>query len=187
VSPDETRRILVRALDGSDEARGALLERVRPRLLLWLNARLSPSLRRELDPEDVAQDILLAAHRGLDGFRGEDDRQFFGWLFTLAENRIRDLADRYGAQKRQRAELPRKSETSPSVAAIRGEEAGRVREAVGRLPEEYRRVLQLRRFEEREVPEVARLMERSENAVRILYFRAIRALREEMDAGESRL
>lgn len=36
----------------------------------------------------------------------------------------------------------------------------------------------LRRFEQRDTDEVAELMERTEDAVRILYFRAVRALRQ---------
>jgi DNA-directed RNA polymerase specialized sigma24 family protein len=35
----------------------------------------------------------------------------------------------------------------------------------------------MRRFEEMEVPEIARRLDRSENAVRILYCRAVAALR----------
>ena len=44
----------------------------------------------------------------------------------------------------------------------------------------HRQVIQMRRFEELEVPEIARRLDRSENAVRILYCRAIAALRERM-------
>ena len=36
----------------------ALLERLRPRLVLWASARMSPGLRAKLEPEDAAQEIL---------------------------------------------------------------------------------------------------------------------------------
>jgi RNA polymerase sigma factor (sigma-70 family) len=55
-----------------------------------------------------------------------------------------------------------------------------MREAIGRLPDDYRDVLRLLRFEERGVAETARLLGRSEGAVRILHLRALRALRREM-------
>jgi RNA polymerase sigma-70 factor (ECF subfamily) len=177
---DRTRRLLQGAQGGDDEARGALLERVRPRLLLWTTARLSAALRAKVEPEDVVQEVLVAVHKGLDGFQGDDDRAFLRWLFTIAENRIRDLADHFGAQKRQ---LPRPtafSQTSPSSLAVRNEMALKVREALVRLSESHRQVIWMRRFEEREVPEIAAAMERSENAVRILYCRAIQALRDEL-------
>lgn len=170
----------MRARDGDAAAREALLERLRPRLVLWAAARLGPKLRGETEPEDVAQEALLAVHRRLDEFKGDDRRAFLGWIFTVAENRIRDLADRAGAGKRQRAELPRREQTSPSQAAARAELAGHLAEAVARLEEPHRQVIQMRRFEELEVREIARRLDRSENAVRILYCRAITALREGM-------
>lgn len=176
----ETTRLLVKARDGDAEAREELLERLRPRLVLWASARLGPKLRQECDPEDVAQDVLLAVHKRLDDFQGHERRAFLGWIFTVAENRIRDLADRVGAAKRQPGELPRHDMTSPSQAAAREELARKLAESVARLDEPHRRVIQMRRFEEMEVPEIAKAMDRSENAVRILYCRAIAALREEM-------
>jgi len=170
----------VQARDGDAAAREALLERLRPRIVLWASARLGAKLRLECDPEDVAQDVLLAIHKRLPDFQGQDRRAFLGWMFTVMENRIRDLADRVGAEKRQPLEVPRRDRTSPSQAAARAEMARRLAEAVARLDEPHRQVIRMRRFEEMEVPEIAKALERSENAVRILYCRAIAALREEM-------
>jgi RNA polymerase sigma-70 factor (ECF subfamily) len=176
----ETARLLVRAREGDAAAREALLERLRPRLVLWASARLGQELRADADPEDIAQEALLAVHKRLDEFQGDDRRLFLAWLFTVAENRIRDLADRAGAQKRQRAELPYRDRTSPSQAAARTERARLLAEAVARLEEPHREVIRMRRFEEMEVAEIARRLDRSENAVRILYCRAIAALRDHM-------
>jgi RNA polymerase sigma-70 factor (ECF subfamily) len=176
----ETTRLLVRARDGDAEAREALLERLRPRLVLWASARLGPALRAEAEPEDIAQEALLAVHRRLDEFKGDGRRAFLAWIFTVAENRIRDLADRAGAEKRQKGELPRRAQTTPSEAAARAELAARLAIAVARLDEPHRRVIQMRRFEEMEVPEIAKALDRSENAVRVLYCRAIATLRETM-------
>ncbi len=172
---------LQEAQGGSNEARSLLLERLRGRLVLWATARLSDALRARHDPEDVAQEILLALHRDLEQFRGEDDRSFKAWVFRVAENRIRDLAQRESAQKRQLPEPREVEQTSPSQAAIRIESADRLRRAVGKLPDDHRRVIQLRRFEERETVDVAQLMGRTENAVRVLYFRAVKGLRAAMD------
>jgi RNA polymerase sigma-70 factor (ECF subfamily) len=174
---DDTRSFLVRALRGGDAARNALLERIRPRLVLWAATRLSPALRAHVEPEDVAQEVLIRAHRGLDTFVGEDDRSFLAWLFTIAENQIRDMADRVGAKKRQVAERPQHSQTSPSGRLARTESAARVLKALDLLAEDYRQVIQLRRLEEQDVAHVAQIMGRSENAVRVLYCRALQALR----------
>jgi RNA polymerase sigma-70 factor (ECF subfamily) len=176
----DTARLVARARDGDAVAREELLERLRPRLVLWASARLGSALRAECDAEDVAQEILLAVHRRLDDFKGEGRPAFLGWLFTVGENRIRDLADRVGAEKRQARELPRRPQTTPSQAAARQELARQMATAVARLSEPHRRVIQMRRFEEMEVGEIAKALDRSENAVRILYCRAIGELRDRM-------
>jgi RNA polymerase sigma-70 factor (ECF subfamily) len=177
---DATEHQLAALRGGDKEARGALLERLRPRLVLWASSRMSDRLRARLTAEDAAQEILLALHRSLDQFRGGDVRAFRAWVFTVAENRVRDLAREAGALKRETPEPRAGSATTPSGHAMRNEAAERVRDALARLPDDYRRVIQLRRFEELEPAEVAAALDRSPNAVRILYCRAIQALRKEM-------
>lgn len=173
---DQTTQLLASALGGDDDARGALLERLRPRIVLWVTARMSPALKAKVDPEDVAQDVLLAVHRGLDGFEVRGHAAFLGWLFRVAENRIRDQIDHWSAQKRKPPEPMTFTQTSPVTAADRKERVGVVRRALDELPEDYREVIRLRRFQELESSEVARIMDRSENAVRVLYCRALKAL-----------
>jgi RNA polymerase sigma-70 factor (ECF subfamily) len=172
----ETEGFLNGARAGSSQAAQALLERLRPRLVLWAATRLSPALRAQVDPEDVAQEILLAVHRDLPGFRG-DARAFQAWVFAVGENRIRDLVDHHGALKRRAEPRSAASQTSPSSGAARVEAWVLVKQALAALPEDYRRVVQLVRLEERPYEEVAQVLGRSVNAVRILYCRALKALR----------
>ena len=97
-------------------------------------------------------------------------------MFRVAENRIRDLVDHFGAQKRRTPEPRSFSQTSPSTAARRREQVELIAEAVEALPQDYREVIRLRRFQELECRQVAEIMDRSENAVRVLYCRAVKAL-----------
>jgi len=177
----ETMGLLTRARGGDGSARENLLEHIRPRIVLWIAARLFRDLRLHMTPEDVAQDVLLSLHRALAAFRGEDMKSFYAWVFRIAENRIRDLVVHHQAQKRQRTPGIAVTQTTPATASIRAEAVLRVRAAIERLSDDHRRVIQLRQLEEREVPEVAAIMGRSDNAVRILHCRALKALREQMD------
>jgi len=181
---DETQKILIDALGGDPRSRNDLLERLRPRIVLWVAARLSEKLRSLVEPDDVAQDILLAVHRALDQYRGQTPRAFYAWLFQIAENRIRDLADHHGALKRQPTHIIVPSQTTPGTRVVRSEQTRIVRRAVEHLTESHRLVIQLLRLEERDVSEVAELMERSDNAVRVLYCRALKSLREAMAENE---
>jgi RNA polymerase sigma-70 factor (ECF subfamily) len=182
VGLDTTEGFLAGALNGSAGSRGELLERLRPRLVLWVAARLSSALRAKVEPEDVAQDILLAVHRDFASFHGDDPRAFYRWFFTVAENRIRDLADHYGALKRQLPPPLTFSQTSPSTAAARTEDVARVMRAIETLPDSHREVITLLRIEERSVAEAAEILGKSENAVRILYCRALKDLRAALGA-----
>lgn len=177
---DRTQELLSVALDGDNSAQGELLERVRPRVVLWVASRMSKALRAKIEPDDLAQEILMAVHKSWGGFRGTEQRSFFAWLFRIAENRIRDQVDHFGARKRQAVPLLSFSQTSPSTRAARAEMVIRIRTSLEDLSDDYRKVIQLVRLEERPVVEVAELMDRSPNAVRVLYCRALKAMRATM-------
>ena len=98
---------------------------------------------------------------------------------------MRDLADRAGAKKRRPIPKGPVTQTTPASAAVRSESYVTALSAIASLRDDYRKVIQLLRLEERELSEVAEIMERSENAVRILYCRALKALRERMTPGEA--
>jgi RNA polymerase sigma-70 factor (ECF subfamily) len=177
VDAKETQRLLLSALGGNTEELGVLLDRLRPRLVLWCAARMSPELRSHLDPEDAAQEILTAVFKDFRTYRGPADKPFFKWFFVLADHKLKDVVDYYGAKKRQKIEPMSFSQTSPSQAAANVEMVTRLHQAISRLPDDHRLVVQLFKLESREIGDVAEIMGRSENAVRILYCRALKALR----------
>jgi RNA polymerase sigma-70 factor (ECF subfamily) len=177
---DATFDQLVSARSGDEEARERLLANLRPRLVLWASSRMSPKLASRISEEDVAQEILLALHESLPQFRGGDAATLRAWVFTIAENRLRDLARSANALKRRTVPMQR-SQTSPSGAAMRAEARASVHEALPRLKEEYRTVIRLRRIEDLDTAETAERMMRTPGAVRVLYLRAIRALRRELE------
>jgi RNA polymerase sigma-70 factor (ECF subfamily) len=66
---------------------------------------------------------------------------------------------------------------SPSESAERRELALVLAEALGELNEDYREVLVLRSLEERDWDDTARCMNRTVGSVRMLWARALKALR----------
>ncbi len=186
MSPSPTRQ-LVRNWLGSDRAElGPVLERLRPRLILWSTSRLSPALRAKLEPEDVAQEILLTIYRDVRSFRGGDERSFLAWFFRVAENRLRGLATYFAAAKRQEVERSPLTRTSPSGAAARTEREAVLLSAIENLSADHRLVIRLRSVEGRAFAEVAEAMDRSATAARILHCRALKALRAPMAVSDAR-
>ncbi len=172
--------------DGAgDEPLNRLLERLRPRLVLWCASRMSPKLKQKVEPDDMAQDVMVRVNGSIGTFEGRDYPAFRGWLFTLAANAIRDAVKHHDAKKRQRPDPRSFSQTSPSERASRTEELARMRDAIGQLRPDDQEVIRLRCFEELAHAEVAERMGRTETAVRILYCRALKNLRNVVDDLEA--
>lgn len=88
------REVVTRARAGDKRAFASLMERYgQPVLSLCYASTLDPA-----DAEDLAQDVFLAAWRGLPRFRGESG--FSTWLFTLTRNACVDRARRAATRPR---------------------------------------------------------------------------------------
>src|SRR5207245_87574 len=70
---------------------------------------------------------------------------------------------------------------TPSNEAMEQEQAQAIRQALERLPEDYRLVIRYRYEEERSFEDIGRLMSLSPNAARKLWLRAIKRLRQESE------
>jgi RNA polymerase sigma-70 factor (ECF subfamily) len=139
--PDDRDEDLVRRyLDGDTRAFGMLVER-HERRVYNLALRMTG---REEDARDAAQDAFLTALRKLQTFRGE--AAFTTWMHRVTVNACYDLL-----RKRQRNPLlherdddapPRREPASPDHAEA-VDLALDVREALLRVPEDFRAVLVL--------------------------------------------
>jgi RNA polymerase sigma-70 factor (ECF subfamily) len=159
-------------------------------------------LRSKLDASDVVQQAILHAHENRAQFRGESENEWLAWLRSILANTLAGLVRRFDTQARDagrerslESELECSSsrmeilltadQTSPSERAVRGEELLRLAHAIGRLPEEQRRVVELHYLKGLTVADVAEAIGRTRPAAVGLLFRAMKRLRELLhDAGE---
>jgi RNA polymerase sigma-70 factor (ECF subfamily) len=188
-----TLLLLDQARSGDRDAYDRLFALTVDRVLLFIRMKLGEALRAKVDSMDVLQEAYLEAHRDLAQLDVQDDGAFVRWLCRIAENRIRGLADHFGAQKRQppqgeasvtRAmELARHPGTGPLTAVARSESREQLEKAMERLEAEERDVLLLRHFEDRPLEQIAEIMGRSPTAVRRLLGRASLRLGEELQVG----
>jgi len=105
--------------------------------LLRLATRLTAS---RADAEDLAQETLLRAWRGLRSFRGE--ARLRTWLFRILRNVWLDRKP--ALRPLGGAELPSPAETSPARTLARREAVGRILDGVRELPPRQRECLVLR-------------------------------------------
>lgn len=180
------------ARTGSPAALGDLLETCRGYLLLIARSELGAELRAKGSASDLVQETFVEAHRDFARFRGQSEGELLSWLRQLLLNNLRDFSRRYhGAGKRERdrevsldAEdlklLFHSDSSSPSEKVIRREKVDIVRQALRQLPEDHRRVLLLRYQEGLSFEEIGTRMDRSANAARKLWLRAIESMEHEL-------
>jgi RNA polymerase sigma-70 factor (ECF subfamily) len=195
-SPGDAAHHLPAARAGSSEALGQLLEACRGYLLRIANEGVAADVQAKGGASDLVQETFLEAHRDFARFQGNTEAELLAWLRCLLLNNVANFARCYRAGKRQVGrEVPLAGSDSsttggvgfgantstPSMEAMAREKAEAVARALERLPEDYRRVIALRNQERREFEEIGRLMERSADAARRLWSRAIERLQQELD------
>lgn len=184
MSAQDSTDLLQRARDGSADALNLLYERSAGRLLGYIRARLGRELRARLESRDILQAALLKSVKQLGAFRGQDPRAFQAWLARIAEHEIRDRADHQHRLRRDAAREVALDEEAPVPAITRSalsrilldERARRLEEALDALTPEHRQVILMRKFEELSFAEIGARLERSEDAARMLFARAMTAL-----------
>lgn len=186
--------LLVLAKAGDSPALVRLLDRYRDPLLQQLQGQVGRRLRVKLDVDDLLQDVSLEVYRAIGRFRGSTEGEFLCWLRKILAriliNRIRYYCrtTRRNVSREQRLARvddstrglvrdPAAPDTSPSQRAVKRERASRLAEAIETLPLRYREVIVLRHAKGLSFAEVARQMDRTEDSVKNMWFRALRQLR----------
>jgi RNA polymerase sigma-70 factor (ECF subfamily) len=193
--------LIARCRRGEPAAQEELFERYRQYLRLLAQAQLGRYLRAKCDPSDLVQQTLLEAYRDFGHFTGQREPELVAWLRQILAHNLFNEARRFTAQQRNaarevsleqlRAGLDHSSAVlgrclatdtpGPSQAAADRETAVLLADTLARLPEDYQTVLLLRVFEGLPAEEVARRMNRTAGAVRMLQLRALTALRAAMN------
>ncbi len=187
---------LLEAQLGGEAAVGSLLELYRNYLRLLARAEIGRRLQGKLDASDLVQETMLEAHRNFGRFQGSEEPQFVSWLRQILAAKVTNLVRHYfGTQGRDvrleqalAAEVDHSSRmlgqdlmasvTSPSLQAVRREQAVLLADALEKLPKDYREVIILRHIEGLPFAAVARRMERTEDSVQKLWLRALARLRQ---------
>lgn len=174
---------------------GELLARMTGYLLSVAEDKIPVDLRAKCAASDIVQESLLEATRTLSHFRGDTPQELKRWLRRILFNNIRDLARRYrGTAKRKLAQeqslpsiLPstqKGMQSTPSSCAGRREIAVKVLEVLENLPEDQRRAIMLRNFDLLSFQQIGDKMDRSSEAARSLWVRAIDAIRDKMELSD---
>lgn len=168
--------LVERARHGDTEAFGSLYDRYQPDILRYLTHRC-----RDQDlAEDLTQQVFLKAWQAVPRYQ-QRGVPFKAWLYRMAHNQ---MIDHFRAS-RPTTDLEGIDVPEQPVAEqrlIRQELVDCLQRALDRLTEDHRQVLVLRFLMEQSAAEIGLVMDRKEGTVRGLQFRALRALRAEIEA-----
>ena len=160
-------------LDGRRDLFGELIAPHLQPLLRIVRARTGT--HPEVD--DIIQQTSLKAFKHLEQFRFE--ASFRTWLIQIGLNEIRDWRRKRTSSRMIAFDVSRlaqlqagDNDTSPFVECQKSEAAVRIRAAVARLPEKYRRVVLLLDFEDFSISEVAQQLQLTIPAVKTRHLRA---------------
>ena len=194
--------LLNHARRGETPAQGDLLRRFEPWLRLLARIQCESRFQAKFDASDIVQQTLLEAVRAFPQFRGSTEAELTAWLRRILAHALAHEVRRYhGAQKRDvtlevslDAALAQSSQRlgamlaesgpSPSQQVAQRELDVLLAEVLARLPDNYREVLILRHLEGLSHDEIALRMNRTAGAVRMLWTRALVALRQELRWSE---
>jgi len=146
----------------------ALYERHFARVYAYAARRL----RDRAEAEDVTSEVFQQALAHLPRFEWRG-APFAAWLFQIAANAIADRARR--RERERGTPLP---EAGVDARLEEVEELARLFRLVRLLPEDQRRVIEMRFVEQKSIREIAEALGRSEGAVKQLQFRGLSELRE---------
>lgn len=188
-SPTSSFGLLERIREGDRAAFELLFEKHRRRLAILIYYKLDSQLRRTTDVDDILQETLLRAFRGIDTFHYRTPGSFLSWLSRIAEHVLVDVARFEGRQRRDGGEKvqfrsesnpagpePADSHTPSRVLAEQEEYASLLARLDG-LPEQYREVILLGKVEGLSTAEIAERLGKSREATALLMHRAVARFR----------
>jgi len=133
--------------------------------------------------EDIASETFLKFVRTLKDFELKDGYHLDTWIYSIARNNVRDWFRRnlgYETlpleEKFENAYMPLLSDPYGSYTMENIHEI--LNTALNKLPNDYREVLSMRFFENKSIKEIAVTLNKSESAVKVIQFRALKKLKE---------
>lgn len=143
--------------------------------LYWMIRRM---VVHHNDAEDVMQNTFLKVWKNLDNYRG--DAELYTWVYRIAVNESLAFLNQ---KKKQQFSLSDYGEVLSSQLEsdtyFDGTEAQKqLQKAILTLPDQQRLVFNLRYFDEMKYQEMAKILDRSEGALKANYHHAVKKVEE---------
>lgn len=195
---DDIPKLLADAREGCPKSLGKVFESMRSRLLLLARRELPEAVQAKVGPSDLVQETAIDMQQHFRQFRGNTAEECFAWLRTVLRNNVVDAIRRYElSQKRDSAREVRIADRSgygvkdplpvstrlPDGSAIRREDMAAVSRALAMLSPDHRELLELRYWQGLSFADIGTRLNRSPDAVRKMWYRAVENLEAALVTG----
>lgn len=181
---DKDQELLIGLKQKREDAQREFFNRYYNQILGYLCGKA----RCRSDAEEILNDTFFRAFTDIHRFEGRSTLKT--WLFRIAEHAAIDF---YRSRRNRYLTSSKKNvqEDSPAVTSISSRVSGdpeqvaevkererleKLKDCLKRLSEEHSRVITLRFFEGRSIKETARIMDKTEAAIKMLSVRALKNL-----------
>ncbi len=175
----------------------AVIAKYEPYLRMLARTHARRAYQAKVGQSDMVQQVMMQAVQGLDGFRGQTEVEFRGWLRQILAHHLchldRDMHRDKRDVRREQSMEQRLAQSSmrlegllagdsptPSQNVMVGEHVIRLAEAVDRLPAAQAEAIRLHYLEGLKLAEVAEVMDKTTGAIAGLMHRGMKTLREEL-------
>lgn len=182
-SKAEERALVERAQQGDRDAVAAIYQLYADRLYRQV---IYPCVPNSAMAEDILKETFVTMLEQIHRYQWDPQRGLFPWLATIARNRGLDRHrkrirhDRLNGSYREHLDVLSSSSTPAQLLEEQEEQVlvkEQVRACLSQLNERYRKVLELRMFQELSREECAEQLEIRVSTLDVVYFRALKAFR----------
>jgi RNA polymerase sigma-70 factor (ECF subfamily) len=196
-SEDVAAALLLAAQAGSNSSLGQLLQGYKEYLNLLADEELGSAIKVKASASDLVQDSFLEAKRDFGQFAGRSTEEFQAWLRRLLLNNVANVIRSYqGTEKRDISRetpafrydlnatrpLAGEGRTASSIV-MKNELLDALQLAIQKLPGHYQDVIRWRNYDRASFEDIGQRLERSTEAARKLWVRAVELLQQELDAS----
>jgi RNA polymerase sigma-70 factor (ECF subfamily) len=181
--PDAFWRDPVERAKTDPAAFGELYDRYAGQIYRFVRARIHD----DGEAEDITEEVFLNALRHIKGYR-DQGRPFSCWLYRIAVNAVASHYRRRRPQVSLDDELGLAAPTGdPIDDVLQRDRVRAVWEAVDRLPRQQRAAMILKFSMDLTMEDVGAVLDKSPAAAKLLIYRAVQRLRQELAAGDESL
>lgn len=135
------------------------------------------------DAESITQEVFLHAWKAIDRYKKRTGTAFWAWLVVIARNLvIEHYKSRKHVSLEEAVSISQAEDANPEAITEANFDRGYVRDAISKLKGDKRKVIILRFIEGFSYREIAEAMNKTEGAIRVIQFRALKDLKRVLDS-----